>query len=72
MKFVVDRIERDIAILENLDTKDKRDVEIVELPVVREGDVLVFEDGLYQIDNKEREERMRIIREKLNKLKRNK
>lgn len=72
MKFVVDRIEGDIAVLENLDTKEKRDVEIVGLPVVKEGDVLVFEDGLYRIDNKEREERMRIIREKLNKLKRNK
>ena len=70
MKFVVDRIEGDLAILENLDSREKIEVSLLILPVVKEGTVLVFEDELYRIDDKAREERVNLIREKLNRLKR--
>jgi len=70
MKFVVDRIEGEFAILENLDSKEKEEVSILSLPVVSEGTVLIFEDGFYKIDDAARQERLRIIREKMEKLKR--
>jgi hypothetical protein len=70
MKFVVDRIEGDFAVLECVDTKEKKEESLLNLPVVKEGDVLIFKDNLYGVDNKAREERMKIIQEKLNRLKR--
>lgn len=70
MKFAVDKIEGNIAVLENLATKEKIEVELNSLPVIKEGTVLVFEDNLYKINDKERRERMKMIMEKLNKLKR--
>lgn len=70
MKFAVDKIEENIAVLENIDSKEKIEVEIMNLPVVKEKDILVFEEGLYRIDNKLRDERMKQIKEKLERLKR--
>lgn len=70
MKYVVDRIEENFAVLENLETREKLEVELLALPIVKEGTVLVYEDNLYRIDDKAREERVNLIREKLNKLKR--
>lgn len=71
MKFAVDRIENGIAILENIETKEKREVDILSLPVVFEKDILVFEDGMYRKDDKARDDRRNLIREKLERLKRN-
>lgn len=70
MKFAVDRIEDDIAVLENIETGEKREVDVCNLPIIKERDILVFEDNLYKKDDKEREARMLKIREKLDKLKR--
>lgn len=70
MKYVVDRIEGNLAVLENLDSKEKIEVELLVLPMVKEGSILVYEDNLYRIDDKAREERVNLIREKLNRLKR--
>jgi hypothetical protein len=70
-KYAVDRIEGDFAVLENLETKEIKLVELLLLPVVKEKDVLVYIDNLYQIDDKERRKRLRIIKEKLDKLKEN-
>lgn len=72
MKYAVDKIEESIATLENIDTKEKIEIEVINLPVVHEGDILVLEDGLYRIDNNLRDERRKLIREKLEKLKRKK
>lgn len=70
MKFAVDRIEGSIAILENIETGEKNSVDLLLLPVVKEKDILVFEDNLYRKDDKARDERMQKIREKLERLKR--
>ena len=70
MKYSVDRIENEIAILENIETREKVEVDLMNLPVVKEKDILVLEDGIYRKDDKAREERMNLIREKLERLKR--
>ena len=68
-KYAVDRIEGDFALLENIDTKEMKLVELLLLPVVKEKDILVYKDDLYMIDNEERRKRLEIINEKLRKLK---
>ncbi len=68
-KYAVDRIEGKFAILENLETKEIKLVELLLLPVVKEKDILVYQDNLYMIDDVERRKRLRLISEKLKKLK---
>ena len=72
MKFAVDRIEGEYAILENIETGEKREELLTFLPVIKEKDILIFEDNLYKKDDAERQRRMEEIREKLEKLKRKK
>lgn len=72
MKFAVDRIEGEYAILENIETGEKREELLTFLPIVKEKDILIFEDNLYKKDNAERQRRMEEIREKLERLKRKK
>lgn len=72
MKFAVDRIEGEYAILENIETGEKREELLTFLPIVKEKDILVFEDNLYKKDDAERQRRMEEIREKLERLKRKK
>lgn len=68
-KYAVDRIEGEFAILENIDTKEIKLVDLLLLPVVKEKDILVYQDNLYMIDDKERRKRLKTIKEKLEKLK---
>ena len=72
MKFAVDRIEGDYAILENIETGEKKEELLTFLPIVKEKDILIFEDNLYKKDDAERQRRMEEIREKLERLKRKK
>lgn len=72
MKFAVDRIEGEYAILENIETGEKREELLTFLPIVKEKDILIFEDNLYKKDDAERQRRMKEIREKLERLKRKK
>ncbi len=72
MKFAVDRIEGEYAILENIETGEKREELLTFLPVIKEKDILIFEDNLYKKDDAERQRRMEEIREKLERLKRKK
>lgn len=69
MKYAVDRIEENIAILENIDTKEIVKIELSYLPVIKEQDILKFENNLYIKDDEEREKRNKLIREKLEKIK---
>ena len=72
MKYAIDRIEENIAILENINTKEKLEINITELPKgIKEGSILVIKDNKYIIDEDEEEKRRKIILEKFNKLKRN-
>ena len=68
-KYAVDRIEGNFAVLENIETKEIKLVELLLLPVVHEKDILVYQDDLYMIDDEERRKRLKIIEEKLKKLK---
>ena len=68
-KYAVDRIEGKFAILENLDSGEIKLVELLLLPVVKEKDILIYQDNLYMIDDKERRKRLRIIKKRLAKLK---
>lgn len=73
MRFVVDRIEEEIVILESLETKDIIEAEKDALPKeVHEGSVLVYENEEFKMDeeteNKRREDLMRRL-ERLKKLK---
>ena len=70
MKYSVDRIENDIAVLENLETKDIIEVELKELPSnIKEKNILIYENNVYKIDKKIEEERKENILNRFNKLK---
>ena len=68
-KYAVDRIEDRFAVLENIETREIKLVELLLLPVVKEKDVIIYKDGYYQVDDKERRKRLKIIEQKLKKLK---
>ena len=70
MKFSVDRIEEGIAVLENFNSKEIIEVEISELDfVIFEGNILVYENGIFSLDKSEEELRREALRERLNNLK---
>ena len=51
MIYIVDRIEDDIVVLENRDTREIIDVKIEILPNdIQEGSVLIYDNGKYKID----------------------
>ncbi len=69
MKYVVDRIEEGKAVLEEIDTKKKRILDVREFPTIMEGDVLYYREGTYIIDAKDKEKRKSELREELNLIK---
>lgn len=70
MKFSIDRIEGTIAILEDIDTKEKKELDISLLPnTIKEGSILLLKNNKYTIDKKEEEVRRKRIMAKFNKLK---
>lgn len=69
-KYAIDKIEENIAELENLETGEHTYVNIKKLPVkVKEQDILVYSNKKYILDNKEKEERKRKISKKFDQLK---
>ena len=72
MKYALDRIEEDIAILENIETGELIKISIQHLPPnIHEGTILKKENNTYLIDTKEEEKRRRKIQEKFKKLRGN-
>ncbi len=70
MKYSVDRIEDNIVILQDLDTKVIKEVNKKDIKFkISDGDVLLFKDNKYIKDNKLKEDRLKLIQEKLNRLK---
>ena len=69
MKYVVDRIENNIIILENL--KDKS---ILEIPkdkinfLIKDGDVLYYDNNKFRLDLETKKKRIELIKEKFNKV----
>lgn len=70
MKYAVDRIENNIVILENINNKEIREVNIKKIGFnINEGDILVFKNNRYYKDDKEKKNRISLLQEKLNKVK---
>lgn len=70
MKYSVDRIENDIAVLEDVTTKEKIELNINYLPKkIKEGTILEKKDDSFIIDEEEENVRRKRIVEKFNKLK---
>ncbi len=73
MKYVVDRKEDKIVILENLETGEKIEVEEELFDFdVNDGMVVVYEDDHYVLDKKESKNRNKEISNLFNKLKKKK
>ena len=70
-RYVVNNISGEFAILQNLDNKELKMVELLLLPVVKKNDKLIYKDELYMIDDEERRKRLEEIKAKLDKLKKN-
>ena len=72
MKYVVDRIEDNIVVLENLDDKKKIEIDKKQLPKkIKDGTVLVLKDDKYELDIEEEQKRRQNILERFNRLKKN-
>lgn len=70
MKYCVDRIEDNIVILQDLDTKEIKEVLKKDIGIrVKDGDILVYKNNKYMKDKKIKEDRIKIIQEKMNRLK---
>ena len=68
-KYIVDRIEGDIVVLEDLSTKKIKNVSIEKLPKVKEGDALKYENKEYTLDNETKSKREEDIKAKFERLK---
>lgn len=72
MKWAIDRIINSIVILENIETLEKKEVDVALLPSsILEGSIIIFRDNKYYLDETEEERRRRIIEEKFKKLRNN-
>ena len=70
MKYSVDRIEDTIVILQDFDTKEIKEVLKKDIGIrVKDGDILVYKDNKYMKDNRLKEDRVKLIQEKMNRLK---
>ena len=69
MKYAVDKIDNGVVLLENIKDNSKVEVSLDKLPLdVKETDILVYKNNKYEKDDNEKEERLRLIEEKMNKL----
>ena len=66
-KYIIDRFEEDFAVLE-METGGTIDVPKSEIPDGKEGDVVILENGVYQVDEAETQKRKEMIKQKLSEL----
>ena len=72
MKWAVDRIIDNIAVIENIKTLEKKEIDITTLTFsIYEGAILTYENNIYKLDETEEERRRRVILEKFNRLRNN-
>lgn len=70
MKYAVDRIENNIAVLENLSDGSILKIKVNLLPTgITERDIVVKSENSFLLDLKEKDNRLRRIREKMDRLK---
>lgn len=69
-KYIVDRIEEDIIVLEDEETKEMINVKKDDIGIkVNTGDLIEFKDGKYTINKEETESRKKRIKNKFELLK---
>ena len=69
MKYAVDSIVDDIAVLEELETKEKKEVSLEMLPEeIQEGNILIYQDNEYYINREYEATRRETLEEKLERL----
>ena len=69
MKFAVDKIIDGITVLENIKTGEIINVDIGVLPLgIKEKDVLAYDGDTYKLDINEKLDRIKLLQEKMNKL----
>lgn len=72
MRFVIDRIIDDIVIIENIETLEKKEVDIELLPSsIHEGNVLDYINNMYVLEKHEEEKRRNLIEERFKRLRSN-
>lgn len=70
MKYAIDHIEEKIAILEDINTKEKKEVSLNLLPQeIHDGDIVTLIDDKYELDITEEKNRRERIMNKFNRLK---
>lgn len=69
MKYAVDKIEDNIVVLENIITGDIITVTKDKFSYdVKESDIVIYENGEYIESKKDKEERLKTIKEKMERL----
>ena len=69
MKYAVDRIEEEIAILESIKDGIKKEVLLSELPgEIKEGSIVIYEDNTYTKDEHLETKRKASIKNRFDKL----
>lgn len=70
MKYAVDSIVDEIAVIEEIETGDKKEVSLEILPEeIQEGNILAYRDGEYYIDRQYEAVRRQSLEEKIEELK---
>ena len=66
MKYAVDKVEGDIVLLENILNGEKKEVrkECFSFQV-KETDIIIVLNGIYKKDNKEKNDRIKMIKAKM-------
>lgn len=69
MKYAVDKVEGDIVLLENILNGEKKEVrkECFSFQV-KETDIIIVLNGIYKKDNKEKNDRIKMIKDKMESL----
>lgn len=67
--YAVDRIEEKIVVLEDISSKETKEVELSSLPEVKEGTILKWNGMEYQVEESIEEIRKNRMKEKLERLK---
>ena len=73
MKYAVDRIINNLAIIESLEDKIKKEVPLTDLPEdLKEGNILTYENNVYKKDEELEQKRRILIKNKFEMLKKRK
>ena len=73
MKYAVDKVEGNIIVLQDLKTSKIIEVNKDKIKFkVKDRDILIYKDNKYIKDDKEKEQRLKFLQEKFNKVKKSK